>query len=183
MCANVGVVVTLTDAHPRVRCVFDNEFVAAGAAADDALVLVTKTIAGTAAGKQGAVTLRLSCDDGTVGAFQVPAGATGTLGTEAPFVVPDGTSCTLTETRTGEKLGRPARTATTMKAGRAAVVAARTVAFTTTRGAPITVAVTDVYGGLAPSGAGAGTGATALAGLLLLTVGAALTLATRRGHG
>ncbi len=177
-----AVQVELTAAHPRLRCVFDNELVATGGVATDSAVLVTKKITGNDAGKQGAVVLTLSCVDGTTGIFTVAARTTGTRGTEAPFIVPDGTSCTLTETSTGANAAAEL-TSTTMRVGSAAEVSATSVTFTTSSAAPLTVAVVDVYGGLAPSGAGTGTGLTALAGLLLLGTGLALVLAARRQIG
>jgi hypothetical protein len=177
-----AVQVELTAAHPRLRCVFDNELVATGGVATDSAVLVTKKITGNDAGKQGAVVLTLSCVDGTKGTFTVAARTTGTRGTEAPFIVPDGTSCTLTETSTGANAAAEL-TSTTMRVGSAAEVSATSVTFTTSSAAPLTVAVVDVYGGLAPSGAGTSTGLTALAGLLLLGTGLALVLAARRQIG
>jgi hypothetical protein len=179
-----GVKLVLTDAHPRVRCVFDNQLVSAGTGGGgetvpDAAVLVTKTISGTHAGQQGKVALSLACADGATGSFVLAAGVTGTHGTEAPFIVNDATSCTLTETTTGAT-STAQLDSTTMKVGSAAPVSGSTVTFTTKAGSPVTVAVTDVYGGLAPSGADGRTPATALAGLVLLATGAGLALLGRR---
>jgi hypothetical protein len=177
-----AVQVELTTDHPRLRCVFDNELVATGGVATDSAVLVTKTIKGNDAGHQGAVVLRLTCADGTTGTFRVAAGATGTHGTEAPFIVPDGTACTLTETSTGANSSAEL-TSTTMQAGTGALESTTSISFRTDSAAPLTVVVVDVYGGLAPSGAGSSTGITALAGLLLLASGLALVLAARRSIG
>jgi len=183
-----GVLVQLTDAHPRVRCVFDNQLVAAGTGGGggevvkDAAVLVTKTISGTHAGQQGKVALSLVCADGSTGTFVLAAGVTGTHGTEEPFIVNDATSCTLTETTTGAT-STVQLDSTTMKVGSAAAVSGTKVTFTTKAGSPVTVAVTDVYGGLAPSGADGRTPATALAGLVLLATGAGLARFARRREG
>jgi hypothetical protein len=183
-----GVLVQLTDDHPRVRCVFDNQLVAMGGGGGgggggevvrDAAVLVTKTISGTHAGQQGKVALSMVCADGSTGTFVLAAGVTGTHGTEDPFIVNDATSCTLTETTTGAT-STVQLDSTTMKIGSAAAVSGTKVTFTAKAGSPVTVAVTDVYGGLAPSGADGRTPATALAGLVLLATGAGLALLGRR---
>ena len=187
-----GVKLVLTAAHPQVRCAFDNQLLAEGGGGGggggggevttDAAVLVTKTISGTHAGQQGKVVLSLACADGSTGSFVLAAGVTGTHGTQEPLVVNDATSCTLTETTTGET-SSVQLDSTTMKAGSATAVSGTKVTFTTKAGSPITVAVTDVYGGLAPSGADGRTPATAVAGLVLLVTGAGLAFVGRRRHG
>ena len=85
--AREQVKVELTDEHAAIRCVFDNEFVESGTTPTFGAILVSKTIKGTDAGRQGNVTIWLSCANGTTGTFNVPAGSTGKVGQEAPFVV------------------------------------------------------------------------------------------------
>ena len=169
--AREQVKVELTDEHAAIRCVFDNEFVESGTTPTFGAILVSKTIKGTDAGKQGAVTIRLSCANGTTGTFKVPAGSTGKVGQEAPFVVDASTSCTLTETGTGEN-SNAQLDSTTVVVGSGAAEATTTVPVDPVADETVKVAFTDVYGGLAPSGATPATPAYGLGGLLLICLGA-----------
>ena len=63
-------------------------------------LVVTKTIAGSAAGQQGAVVLHVSCDNGLEQDITIPAGATGDTSTTIEGL-PAGTVCTVTETSDG----------------------------------------------------------------------------------
>jgi hypothetical protein len=169
--ARSQVKVELTDEHAQVRCVFDNEFVENGTTPTVGGILVTKTIQGTDAGKQGKVTIRLSCEDGTTGTFSVAAGATGKVGQEAPFVVDGSTTCTLTETGTGENSDAQLDS-TVVQVGGGAKQSETSVTVDPVADRVVTVAFTDVYGGLAPSGATPATPAYGLGGLLLICLGA-----------
>jgi hypothetical protein len=169
--AREQVTVELTDEHAAIRCVFDNEFVESGTTPSFGAILVSKTIKGTDAGKQGTVTISLSCADGTSGTFKVAAGATGKVGQEAPFVVDASTSCTLTETGTGEN-ARAQLDSTTVVVGDGSAQSETSVAVDPVADRTVRVAFTDVYGGLAPSGATPATPAYALGGLLLICLGA-----------
>ncbi len=173
------VTVELTAEHPRIRCVFDNELVDTGTTPGDSAVLVSKTVSGRQAGRQGEVDLDLRCDDGSTGTLRVPAGATGTTGMPAPFIVASETGCTLTESRTGAGT-RAQLTSTTMVVDGGAPQSTTSVSFRTTAGTTTRIAVTDVYGGLAPSGAGRGTGLALLLGLVLVAAGGGLVVASRR---
>ena len=164
------VTVSLTAEHPRIRCLFDNELVEAGTVPTNSTVTVLKTISGRGAGHQGAVHLDLACADGTTATLVVPAGTIGTFGMPAPFVVPAATSCTVTESTSGATTRAPL-TSTTWKVDGGAITDGEHVTFTTTADVQNTVAVTDVYGGLAPSGASPATGGYAILGLLLLILG------------
>ena len=62
--------------------------------------MVNKTIAGSAAGQQGAVVLHVSCDNGLEQDITIPAGATGDTSTTIEGL-PAGTVCTVTETSDG----------------------------------------------------------------------------------
>ena len=63
-------------------------------------LVVTKTIAGSAAGEQGEVVLHVSCDNGLEQDITIPAGATGDTSTTIDDL-PAGTTCTVTETANG----------------------------------------------------------------------------------
>ncbi|MFJ7748458.1 DUF5979 domain-containing protein [Arthrobacter sp. NPDC097144] len=69
-------------------------------------LVVNKSIAGAAAGRQGDVTLQVSCTlEGAVvteGEFTVTAGATGTVPAGTLTGIPEGASCAVTEPVTGE---------------------------------------------------------------------------------
>ena len=62
---------------------------------------VTKTIAGPAAGQQGAITISVSCSGTALPDFVIPAGApAGTLSRSYPGIAA-GSTCTVTETGNG----------------------------------------------------------------------------------
>jgi hypothetical protein len=164
------VTVTLTAEHPRIRCLFDNQLVDPGTGPTDSVVTLLKTIKGRQAGQQGVVRLTLRCADGSVGALQVAAGSTGTVGADAPFVISGTTSCTVTEPDTGARAGAEL-TSTTWQIDSGDPTSGDHVTFTTAPGQQTTVTVTDVFGGLAPSGASPATAGYALAGLVLLCLG------------
>jgi len=63
-------------------------------------LVVTKTIAGSAAGQQGDVVINVSCTNGLNQDITVPAGATGASATTVDGL-PAGTVCTVTETANG----------------------------------------------------------------------------------
>lgn len=65
---------------------------------------VEKVIVGSAAGLQGAVTVRITCDDGTAATWRIPAGSVD----PAPFTLGGlrpGTTCTVAETGDGATAG------------------------------------------------------------------------------
>jgi hypothetical protein len=132
---------------------------------------VSKTIQGTDAGKQGKVTIELSCVDGTTGKFTVPAGSTGKVGQKAPFIVDASTRCTVAETGTGEN-SQAQLDSTVVVVGDGPKQSETSVNVDPVADATVRVAFTDVYGGLAPSGAGPATAGYGLLGLLLVCIGA-----------
>jgi hypothetical protein len=169
--AREQVKVELTDEHAAIRCVFDNEFVESGTTPQFGAILVSKTIQGTDAGKQGKVTIELSCVDGTTGKFTVPAGSTGKVGQKAPFIVDASTRCTVAETGTGEN-SQAQLDSTVVVVGDGPKQSETSVNVDPVADATVRVAFTDVYGGLAPSGAGPATAGYGLLGLLLVCIGA-----------
>ena len=166
------VAVALTAAHPRVGCSATNALVAVGT------LTLSKRITGPDAGEQGQVTLSAVCQDGTRGSLVVGAGATGTTTSAAPLVLREATSCIVTETQTGDDSAAPL-TSTTYAVDGGAERSGAAVTVSVGSGDAVQVAFTDVYGGLAPSGATPGTPAYALLGLLLLLLGAGVYRAAR----
>ena len=160
------VAVQLTAAHPRVGCSATNTLTAVGTLA------VSKTITGAKAGLQGQVVLGISCADGTDATLVVGAGSKGTSELASPLVLREDTTCTITETQTGSSDSAPL-TNTTHAVDGGAAASGTTVTVSVGSGDARSVAFTDVYGGLAPSGASQGTPAYALLGLLLVGLGAA----------
>jgi hypothetical protein len=160
------VAVELTAAHPRVGCTATNTLTAVGT------LTVSKVITGAKAGLQGQVTLTITCADGSDGTLVVAAGVTGTTTSQAPLVLREDTTCTVTETQTGATDAAPLTNTTHVVDG-GAPTSGTTVTVAVSSGDAATVAFTDVYGGLAPSGASRGTPAYALLGLLLVGLGAA----------
>ena len=158
--------VELTDAHPRVRCVVDNALQPVGG------LDVSKTIAGAGAGAQGVVTVEVSCEDGTSRTLDVPAGSTGTTALPDTLALRDPTTCTVTETANGVRSEAPAVT-TTMSVNGGDDVRTTSASVDVDSGELSTVEVLNVYDALAPSGVSSATPAYALAGLLLLLLGAA----------
>ena len=63
-------------------------------------LVVTKDITGAAAGGQSPVSIAVSCDDGTVGTFDIPAGVTGPQ-SKTFTGIQAGPRCTVTETADG----------------------------------------------------------------------------------
>ncbi len=158
--------VELTDAHPRVRCVVDNALQPVGG------LDVSKTIAGAGAGAQGVVTVEVTCEDGTSRTLDVPAGSTGTTALPDTLALRDPTTCTVTETANGVRSEAPAVT-TTMSVNGGDDVRTTSASVDVDSGELSTVEVLNVYDALAPSGVSSATPAYALAGLLLLLLGAA----------
>ncbi|MBV9809742.1 MAG: thioester domain-containing protein [Solirubrobacterales bacterium] len=69
-------------------------------------LVVKKTIAGPAAGSQGRVVIRVSCDDGVSRLpFIIPAGARAGTRSRIYRHIPAGTMCTVTETANGSVVG------------------------------------------------------------------------------
>jgi hypothetical protein len=158
--------VELTDAHPRVRCIADNALQAVGG------LDVSKTIAGGGAGAQGAVSITVTCEDGTRAVLDVPAGATGTTSLIDTLALRDPTTCAVVETEDGTRAEAPS-VSTTVSVDDGDPVTASRASVDVASGALSTVAMVNTYDALAPSGASPATPAYALAGLLLLLLGAA----------
>ena len=131
-----------------------------------AAFVVTKTIAGPAAGTQGAISVTVSCDDGTAESLDLPPGATGTH----PLVIADlpiGTTCTVAEPVDGA-VG--AMSVTTTGLGSTSITA---------DGASIAVA--NVYDpALAPSGGSVPLFVVAGSAVLILAGATMAALARRR---
>jgi Domain of unknown function (DUF5979) len=69
-------------------------------------LVVTKTIAGPAAGSQGRVVIHVACDDGVArDDFVVAAGTHAGTTSKAYAGIPEGTMCTVTETANGSVVG------------------------------------------------------------------------------
>jgi hypothetical protein len=168
-----AVKLVLTSSHPRVRCIADNSLVPVGH------LDVSKTIEGRDAGLQGSVAIAVSCGDGTTGSLTLPAGATGTTSLGSPLVTREATHCTVSESANGSSSAAPL-TSTTFSANGATAVEATQVSVAVPSGQTSQVAVVDVYGGLAPSGASGSTALYALLGLLLTGTGGGLMLYGRR---
>ncbi len=158
--------VELTDAQPRVRCIVDNALQAVGG------LDVSKTIAGGGAGAQGAVSINVTCEDGTRAVLDVPAGATGTTSLIDTLALRDPTTCAVVETEDGTRAEAPS-VSTTVSVNDGDPVTASRASVDVASGALSTVAMVNTYDALAPSGASPATPAFALAGLLLLLLGAA----------
>jgi hypothetical protein len=158
--------VELTDEHPRVRCLADNALQPVGG------LDVSKTIAGASAGAQGAVTIAITCDDGTRASLDVPAGATGTTSLADTLALRDPATCTVVETDNGAR-AEASKVATTFSVNGGTAVTGTRASVDVDSGALSSVDVVNTYDALAPSGASPATPAYALAGLLLLLLGAA----------
>jgi hypothetical protein len=157
--------VSLTTAHPRVRCSFDNTLTPVGR------LTLSKTITGAEAGWQGPVVLDAACTDGTVGSLTTAAGLTGTA-TGSAIVVRRPATCTVSETSNGQTK-EASLFATTVAVDSGSAVTATKASVHVASGSHHTVAFTDEYKGLSPTGA-AGTAVYALLGLALLGLGALL---------
>jgi hypothetical protein len=157
--------VSLTAAHPRVGCSATNTLTPVGT------LLLSKQITGAKAGLQGAIAFTVTCDDGTAGGLVIAAGEKGTVEMDAPLIVREDAVCAVTEAASGTSDAAPL-TNTTHSVNDGAAASGTTVKVPVASGDAATVAFVDVYGGLAPSGAGQGTAAYALLGLLLIGLGA-----------
>ena len=143
---------------------------------------VTKTIAGSAAGDQGAVSLHVACDNGLSRdidiAANAPAGDTATTIDDLPV----GTECTVTEPTDGSSA---TVTVTTTIDGSPATVSADQVADVSvtntyeTAGTPNTPPSSGSAADLASTGASAGLGLMGILGLVLLAAAGALLSASR----
>ncbi len=144
-------------------------------------LVVTKTIAGSAAGDQGAVTLHVSCDNGLEQDIEIPANAPAGDTSTTIEGLPVGTVCTVTEPENGSSASV---SVTTSVEGSPATIAADEI---------VGVDVTNTYenatavspttppqpaeGGLASTGANLDV--MVGLGLLLLAAGVALLLTSR----
>ncbi len=166
--------VTLTSAHPQVRCTATNTLTPV------ATLAVSKQIEGAKAGLQDAVRIAVLCTDGTAGELALPAGARGTTTMQTPLVVRTPGTCTVTETATGDNASAPL-TETTHAVNGGAATSGTAVSVTVASGSTNTAAFIDVYGGLAPSGASPATPAYALLGVVLILLGT-VAYAAGRAH-
>ena len=166
--------VSLTTSHPRVRCGFDNTLTPVGR------LTLSKTLTGAEAGWQGPVVLDAACTDGTIGSLTTASGATGTV-TGSPILVRRPATCTVTETSNGQNKDASLY-ATTVVVDSGSAVASTKASVHVSSGSRHSVAFTDDYQGLSPTGA-AGTGVYALLGLALLGLGAVLVRTSRRLDG
>ena len=116
--------------------------------------------------------VEVNCEDGTNRTLDVPAGSTGTTALPDTLALRDPTTCTVTETADGVRSEAPAVT-TTMSVNGGDDVRTTSASVDVDSGELSTVDVLNVYDALAPSGVSSATPAYALAGLLLLLVGAA----------
>ena len=158
-------------------------------------LVVTKTIAGGAAGDQGAVTLHVSCDNGLERDIDIdanePAGDTATTIEGLPV----GTVCTVTEPTDGSSAGV---SVTTDIVGSPATITAEEVGVDVTNtyeqpNTPETPSSSDTdvetltssgsSGDLASTGASAGLGLMAALGVALLAGAGAFLSASRRRRG
>jgi hypothetical protein len=144
-------------------------------------LVVTKTIAGSAAGQRGPVTLHVSCTNGLEQDIVIPAGATGDTATTIDGL-PAGTVCTVTEPANGSS----STVVVTVTGLGAATVTAGSVAVahvTDTYQSPAAPEAAPIPPGMAntslPS-TGAPVAGTVGVALLLLLLGAAARFATRR---
>ena len=144
---------------------------------------VTKTIAGSAAGEQGAVTVHVSCDNGLEQDIDIPANAPAGDTSTTIEDLPVGTVCTVTEPVDGSSAAVSVET--TVEGSPATVTADEVAQVTVTNSyvrqtalAPLTPPASP--SDLASTGAPANLGSMVVLGLLLLGVGGALLMATRR---
>jgi hypothetical protein len=168
------VAVTVTGSPDRVT-IAPNETATSGitdtyGAAPGAL-LVTKSISGESAGKQGAITIAVKCGSTSLPTWTIPAGTAAKTLTHAYDGIPAGSSCTVTETSDGATSAvvatvDGARQITTVPAG-GVKVASITDSFTPASGA--VKAIKTI--------AGAGAGQQARIGILVLCGGPTNTFA------
>jgi Domain of unknown function (DUF5979) len=95
-------------------------------------LVVQKTITGSAAGSQGAITIQVSCDDGApqLADFDIPAGAQPGTVSQSYTGLPAGATCTANETGDGGTMTvvvvvTPGPQQTTVPAGDTAVISLR----------------------------------------------------------
>lgn len=146
-------------------------------------LIVTKTIAGSAAGQQGPILVRVSCANGLQQDIAIPAGATGDTVTTITGI-PAGTTCTISEPVSGATSAvgvvlTPAGAVTIPAGGQVAARLVNTITAVPPP-APVTPVTPDPGPALANTGPSVPLAPVLAAGLLLMSLGTAMQLARRR---
>ena len=119
---------------------------------------VTKTIAGAAAGSQGAVTINVNCGGTLYGPYTVAAGATGLTNVATINNIPSGVVCKATETANGSSANLSAATTVSVNNGAAvpSTMGSATIVNAQTRNVAFVNSYTNIPGSLTITKAFAG---------------------------